>query len=148
LIHAANPVHFRGLGTPSIQLSKMRYYWKKVRELRGAARWSYAAARFRGAVEPATPWLREAGILHNAALNYEPSLYAGRVLLLQPADRPAILDYGPGWADVVTGSLTIRECPGDHCSMLEPPHVEVVASTIREEIGSEMHPQRALHAAE
>ncbi len=147
LVHSVNPVHFHRLGTPSIQFSKFRYYWQKLRELRGAARWSYAAARFRGAIEPATPWLREASILHNAALAYEPSTYPGSVLLLQPAERPAILDYGPGWADVVTGRLTIRECPGDHCSMLEPPHVDVVARRIREQIGSAIQPQRAAHGA-
>lgn len=143
MLHSANPVHFRRLGASSIQLSKIRYYLKKLSKLHGAARWSYAAARLRGAIEPATPWLREASILLDAALKYEPSAYPGPVLLLQPAERPTILDYGPGWAEVVTGPLSITECPGDHCTMLEPPQVEWMANRIREHLDSGIKRQRA-----
>jgi len=134
MLHSANPVHFRRLGGTSIQLSKFKYHWEKLRQLHGSARWSYAAARLRGAVEPNAPWLRATRMLHKAALEYEPQSYPGAVLLLQPTDRPRLLDYGPGWADVVSGDLAVFDCPGDHCSMLEPPNVEFLTGRIREQL--------------
>jgi hypothetical protein len=58
------------------------------------------------------------------------------VLLLQPIERPSILDYRQGWEEVVTGTLQFFVCPGDHNTMLEPPNVEILAGRIRAHLGS------------
>jgi thioesterase domain-containing protein len=69
-------------------------------------------------------------------MKYEPRPYRGAVLLLQPTERPGILDYRQGWAEVVTGNLEFFACPGDHNTMLEPPNVEILAGRIRAHLGS------------
>jgi thioesterase domain-containing protein/acyl carrier protein len=135
LLHSPNPVHYHRMGASSVRLSKLKYHWKKIGRLRGPARWSYAAARLRGAAEPVTPWL-PTSVLQNAALKYEPRSYRGPVLLLQPIERPSILDYRQGWEEVVTGTLEFSVCPGDHNTMLEPPNVEILAGRIRAHLGS------------
>ena len=135
LLHSPNPLHYQRMGASSVRLSKLKYHWKKIRRLRGPARWSYAAARLRGAAEPVTPWL-PTSVLQNAALKYEPRSYRGSVLLLQPIERPSILDYRQGWEEVVTGTLQFFVCPGDHNTMLEPPNVEILAGRIRAHLGS------------
>jgi amino acid adenylation domain-containing protein len=52
------------------------------------------------------------------------------LVLLRAADEPA--DYGPtlGWAELITGSLRVLEVPGDHNSVMYPPHAAVAARAI------------------
>jgi len=69
-------------------------------------------------------------------MDYEPRPYQGAVLLLQPAERPSILDYRQGWEEVITGTLEFFVCPGNHNAMLEPPNVEILACRIRAHLES------------
>jgi len=135
LLHSPNPTHYHRMGAFKVRLSKLKYHLKKLQRLRGSARWSYAAERLRGAAEPVTPWI-PASVLQNAALKYEPRPYRGAVLLLQPIERPGMLDYREGWEEVVTGNLEFFVCPGDHNTMLEPPNVEILVGRIRTHLRS------------
>jgi thioesterase domain-containing protein len=53
------------------------------------------------------------------------------VALFQPADRPDLLDYRPGWRDVVRGAFAAFEIPGGHRTMLEQPHVAELGARIK-----------------
>ncbi|RKN40378.1 non-ribosomal peptide synthetase [Streptomyces hoynatensis] len=52
------------------------------------------------------------------------------LLLLRAVDEPA--DYGPalGWDGLVKGALRIVDVPGDHNSVMYPPHAAVAAGAI------------------
>ena len=43
-------------------------------------------------------------------------------------------DLDNGWGRWVAGQLTVRSVPGNHGSMLQHPHVEVLGKTILEEL--------------
>ncbi|MGQ4375998.1 amino acid adenylation domain-containing protein [Streptomyces sp. SAS_267] len=52
------------------------------------------------------------------------------LVLLRAADEPAA--YGPrlGWEALIEGSLTVMDVPGDHNSVMYPPHAETAARAI------------------
>ncbi|MFD6549091.1 amino acid adenylation domain-containing protein [Streptomyces sp. NPDC058398] len=52
------------------------------------------------------------------------------LVLLRAADEPAA--YGPrlGWEALIKGSLTVMDVPGDHNSVMYPPHAETAARAI------------------
>jgi thioesterase domain-containing protein len=68
--------------------------------------------------------------LDRAALDYVPKPHLGPVLLIQPAERPDILEYRPGWEAIALGDFTTIDCPGNHRTMLDPPNVQMVADAI------------------
>ncbi|WP_410586712.1 amino acid adenylation domain-containing protein [Amycolatopsis sp. lyj-23] len=68
-----------------------------------------------------------------AALAYRPEPYAGPALLLRCADpdEPAGSDPAWGWGALVRGGLDVRLVPGNHLTMLDPPHVTALAEYLR-----------------
>ncbi|WP_375504352.1 amino acid adenylation domain-containing protein [uncultured Nostoc sp.] len=64
-------------------------------------------------------------------------VYPGRVILLRTEDQnrdEAIgTQYDPqfGWGEVVAGGLDIHYVPGSHLGLLNEPHVQVLAKTLR-----------------
>ncbi|MER5399227.1 amino acid adenylation domain-containing protein [Streptomyces sp. NPDC002599] len=52
------------------------------------------------------------------------------LVLLRAADEPA--EYGPklGWEALIKGSLNVMDVPGDHNSVMYPPHAETAARAI------------------
>ncbi|HLI19680.1 MAG TPA: phosphopantetheine-binding protein, partial [Stellaceae bacterium] len=135
LVHSANPVHYRRIGTWPLRFSKLRYHLSTLRRLDGAQRWHYAIDRLQGIAESVGDRFRPpqavaqslSRVLDNAALRYEPPSYAGDVALFQPSDRPDVLDYRPGWRGVVRGAFASFEIPGGHRTMLEAPYVAELA---------------------
>ncbi|MFG1643937.1 beta-ketoacyl synthase N-terminal-like domain-containing protein, partial [Amycolatopsis sp. NPDC049252] len=88
------------------------------------------------------------GVLHHqytsyvdarVAERYEPGPYAGKVLLLRAQDpHPLTTTLDPrylrtddplGW-DAHCADLEIVRVPGDHLSMIDPPHVSVIADAL------------------
>jgi amino acid adenylation domain-containing protein len=142
LLHAANPVHFRRIGSLALELSRLKFHWTEMLRRRGSDRWSYLAQHARNFLRRLSIGRRlpEAvsqlsafnGILDQAALRYEPRSYAGDVVLFQPSRRPHVLDYRAGWADVVTGEFDAHDIPGTHYTMLEQPEVMVLGAKIRD----------------
>ncbi|MFJ8911186.1 SDR family NAD(P)-dependent oxidoreductase [Amycolatopsis sp. NPDC102389] len=79
------------------------------------------------------------------AERYEPEPYAGPVLLVR-AQEPHPLtttldprylrtDEALGW-DAFCADLEVVRVPGDHLSMIDPPHVEVVAEALATRLGA------------
>jgi thioesterase domain-containing protein len=67
-----------------------------------------------------------------AAAEYVPPAYAGRVVLYQPQAEPTRqADWLPGTAQRVS-------VPGDHFSLLEPPHVDVLSDHLRQVLADEV----------
>jgi thioesterase domain-containing protein len=71
-------------------------------------------------------------VIEAAWHSYEPKPYSERLVLLGAADRPS--EYGRdrtlGWRRYVTGPIEILTVPGEHLSILTPPHVREVAEQL------------------
>lgn len=71
---------------------------------------------------------------NEAFARYQPSPYSGDAMLFR-ASKGFVLgfDIGPmnGWDRWIAGEIAINECPGDHSSMCEPPHVRVLARRLK-----------------
>ncbi len=63
-----------------------------------------------------------------AAKKYRLRRYPGSVILLTTAQRPT--DLTQEWREVVAGSLESSTIPGDHFTMLQEPHVQVLAERL------------------
>ncbi len=141
LLHSANPVHFGRRQKVALEYGRLRYGLEKSLAVSGRSKWSFAIERilanagriFREFRRPLAASVRPAfsEILDRAAVAYEPSLYTGDVVLLQPQIRPEALDYRIAWVGaVVAGKLKAIDCPGTHYTMLEPPFVSYLGATV------------------
>jgi amino acid adenylation domain-containing protein len=140
LLHATNPVHFDWTGKIALELGRLKHGLLKTFRLRGWKKWNYAAERasanlgrilrerFRSANGNEPPAFSE--ILDLAAVHYVPKLYAGDVVLFQPAKRPRVLDYRAGWADAITGEFSAFEIKGTHYTILEQPNVRELGAVM------------------
>ncbi|MPZ28226.1 MAG: amino acid adenylation domain-containing protein [Micromonosporaceae bacterium] len=82
----------------------------------------------------------EAYLANGIALQtYFPDPTALDLLLLRATDEPA--DHGPalGWEPLIRGSLEVVDVPGDHNSVMYPPHAATVAAAIAQWMGE--HPR-------
>lgn len=61
---------------------------------------------------------------------WTPPRYDGRIDLLCAADGPGAKEAG-FWSAVTTGPVVVHEVPGDHYTMMQPPHVSVTASQLQ-----------------
>jgi aspartate racemase len=70
-----------------------------------------------------------------AANNYVPQAYPGRVTLFRGMDEIAGVSYyrDPllGWGELAVGGLEIHEVPNTHLGMLQEPHVQVLAEKLK-----------------
>lgn len=71
-----------------------------------------------------------------AATRYAPSSYPGKLVLLRADDRTRlaagdVIDPFLGWRHVARGGLDVHGVPGNHISLLKPPHIERVAELVR-----------------
>ncbi|MEM9163053.1 MAG: alpha/beta fold hydrolase [Cyanobacteria bacterium P01_F01_bin.4] len=71
---------------------------------------------------------------HQAASNYVPQAYPGKVTLFRAITRPTKVPYEPnlGWAELANGGLDIQEVFGDHLSLILEPHVQPVSERLRD----------------
>ncbi len=60
---------------------------------------------------------------------YAPGPYRGRLTLLRAAGTPGELADN-GWRGVCGHALTVQTVPGDHYSLLRPPHVQALAASV------------------
>ena len=132
LLHSTNPTVWRSACAVAYQAGKLRFHLGESLRRRGRERWSYSSHHIGGILQRALSRTRgdllgerlpAIDVLERAARAYEPAPYPGDVVLLQPAERPAILDYRSGWAEVVAGRLTACDVPGTHWTMLRQPLV-------------------------
>ncbi len=64
-----------------------------------------------------------------ALIKYQPGPYPGRVTLFRTRGHPAVcsFDEAYGWGELAAGGVTVKVVPGAHESILDEPHVRVVA---------------------
>ena len=63
---------------------------------------------------------------------YQPQQYPGRLVLLRAAEGPREgLERDLGWG-ALASEVEVLEVPGDHFSLIAPPHVERLAERLRE----------------
>jgi thioesterase domain-containing protein len=93
--------------------------------------WNRARSAFRP-LSQCKPVLRDEVLLFAAWNGFSPPPYAGPLLLLNAQDRPREYAFDPtlGWKHSARGTIEIDVVPGDHLSIMHPPHVEVLASRI------------------
>jgi thioesterase domain-containing protein len=65
--------------------------------------------------------------------SYKAQPYPGRVTLFRAADSWEESGRGPylGWDHVAVGGVEVHEVPGDHVTLLEEPHVRVLAARLK-----------------
>ena len=71
---------------------------------------------------------------NEACAAYRPIPYAGDAMLFRAStDFVLGVDIGRlnGWDRLVLGNIEVNECPGDHSSMCDQPHVRVLARRLR-----------------
>jgi thioesterase domain-containing protein/acyl carrier protein len=139
LLDATNPTTFRRIDELAYHTGKLKHHIAETMHRHGRERWAYAADRVRRGLDRVVRWTgRERGlrelevsdVLERAARTYEPRPYAGDVVLLQPAERPAVLDYQPGWTRIITSGFTAHDLPGTHWTMLQQPYVQDLGAVL------------------
>ena len=69
---------------------------------------------------------------HDHALSaYRERTYSGPVTIIRAREQPDERAHDLGWGEFVAGGVEVHVVPGDHYTMLQPPHVEVLASRLR-----------------
>jgi thioesterase domain-containing protein/acyl carrier protein len=74
---------------------------------------------------------------HHAAVGYQPGIYGGKVVMLRASERlgddsPG-LTAGPaeyGWGPYCAQPVIVLPVPGNHLTMVRPPHVETLAGVL------------------
>jgi amino acid adenylation domain-containing protein len=68
-----------------------------------------------------------------AARNYQPQVYQGKVTLFRCQVQPIsqALHHDLGWSELVTGDIEIHPISGDHFNLLREPHVRVLATKLK-----------------
>ena len=70
---------------------------------------------------------------HKAFRQYVPKVYPGRAILFRAMTQPerfaGLRDLA--WGDLFAEGLDIRDIPGHHATIYHPPHVTVLAETLR-----------------
>jgi thioesterase domain-containing protein len=68
-----------------------------------------------------------------AAWNYRPQVYRGRVTLFRTRTLSLSRSHDPemGWGELATGGVEIKMIPGAHYNLLEKPHVEALAAQLK-----------------
>ncbi|HEY9810090.1 MAG TPA: amino acid adenylation domain-containing protein [Halomicronema sp.] len=71
---------------------------------------------------------------HQAARQYKPQVYPGKITLLRAIERPTTKYYDPllGWDKLAAGGVDIAEVPGHHKTMILEPRVRFLAKKLEE----------------
>ena len=137
LLDSQNPVYFRRVGSLAVEWSKLAFYLPRAfrSNLKMDPRYLLRRVSTRiqqlwrphwnpAALSPA------AALTEAAAYRYQPPPYGGRVQLLQAAERPAMVDFQPGWAKTVTGDLRTANVPGHHEHLFAPGNLQGLGSQL------------------
>jgi amino acid adenylation domain-containing protein len=65
---------------------------------------------------------------------YHPQIYAGKANIFWSEYQDAYIDEYPdlGWGDFITGGVNIQRIPGNHNTLIEEPHIQVLIEKLRE----------------
>ncbi|GAB4152428.1 MAG: hypothetical protein Fur0021_17200 [Candidatus Promineifilaceae bacterium] len=79
---------------------------------------------------PQARYIREASDAHfQARLNYEPQVYPGRITLFANSEHTGGRQLN--WAELTTAGVDIHIIPGNHLTMLQPPHLQTLVEKLR-----------------
>jgi len=68
----------------------------------------------------------------HAVQKYTPRTYPQRIFLLQASDSGTLPDDRDDWSRIAPAGVVRVPVPGDHYTILRPPHVQVLAERLRE----------------
>ena len=140
LLDAQNPRFFRRIGSVPDEFSKAYFYLREAllptqpQELANLRQRLHSLVT-RKVIPPVQTDRESEDVVGNAitlaaAYRYEPPLYPGNILLLQPKLRPHGVDHIPGWKSVVSGQLIAKDVEGHHDQLLNRDVVHHVAGVI------------------
>jgi thioesterase domain-containing protein/acyl carrier protein len=119
------------------RLSQLRYWFQRSYRLGPQRTYRYFVERVRKRFPrvtltggPETDLKVAQKIIETAAFAYRPRVYDGNVLLLLAGDRPAHIDFVPGWQAVITRELNVQVVNTHHRDMLIGDTAWNVARTI------------------
>ena len=83
--------------------------------------------------EDSHPYALVTEAFSQAMRDYVPQVYPGQATLFRTRHQPTAVYYNPqlGWSSLVVGGLEIYDVPGLHLTVLEEPHVQVLAEKLR-----------------
>ncbi len=146
LAHAFYPPRARAIGPLQLFLSKLHFHVNQTMAKTSAERWSYFRNRLRGLSDSVglvggreamlNPEMRDA--LDRAALQYDPPIYDGAVLLFEPEEHPDVLEFAGDWENGIAGRFVSAVVRGGHRTMLERPHVAQVARIFAEQLAQNL----------
>ncbi len=85
-------------------------------------------------------WLTQSFL--KSARRYPPGIYPGKLTVLRATQvDPELLGVGPelGWSEFAKGGIQAFDVPGDHHSLLQEPHIGVLAATLKECLEAAAH---------
>ena len=59
-------------------------------------------------------------------------VYPDRVTLFRAIENMGFIDHDLGWSELAPRGLELHDVPGDTFSMLEEPHIQVLAEKLRD----------------
>jgi thioesterase domain-containing protein/acyl carrier protein len=122
-------LHARNLGARDLS-ARMGYLWERTQSRLN--RILYGVLIRSGTRLP--PFLRNLKeISYQAAVNYHPRLYPGKVTLFRARERMpgSTSDFFLGWDRVAGGGMEVHEIPGDHVSLMKEPGVRLLAEELK-----------------
>ncbi|MGE3818103.1 MAG: alpha/beta fold hydrolase, partial [Isosphaeraceae bacterium] len=118
---------------------RLRYHWRKLRNLSVRSGLAHLGKSFRTSVRNRIRprRLKRAG----DAYREKPRRFSGRVTLFRAAENAEAIprteyDLSRGWNAVATQGAEVFEIRGDHVTMLQEPGLSEIAAVLRERLGA------------
>jgi thioesterase domain-containing protein len=79
-----------------------------------------------------TPFVKRMSVALRASQQYRPRPYLGQLTLLRATTRPLFSGFAPdlGWGELSRDGVEVMALPGNHDSILKPPHSQALASAL------------------
>jgi len=73
-----------------------------------------------------------------AMWDYQPRVYSGKIIFFRAEEKDAYNAKNPelAWLNLAAGGLEVIDVPGNHITMNEPPHVQVIAKRLEKYLDS------------
>ncbi len=134
--HLANIQSFNWRGKISYFLEKANYKKRKVET------WQWQVIRkFNQSEEmPLSDTLRDIEEFNYlAAKKYVPRAYPDRITFFSANEEVSSVENQFGWQSLATGGVEVVEVPGNHQSMIESPHVTLLAEELNQRLNRKDH---------
>jgi len=138
LLDTVNYQHFKTIPQSQLLTSTILYHARRFLRLTMRDKCRYAMDRLRGIrnrfrLQNIAPFERQT---IQAAYEYYPKPYTGRIVAVSPLDRPSYTDLRVSWENAPVNALTLFEMGGDHKSVLDQPNVAQLATHLDQIVSS------------